>query len=202
MKRKTYGVSGLMDWTTQIKAGKAMVTVHFTGGALTAYGVTPATYSTTDAFFQRVIEGSAQFRSGKIALLSEMEVGGNPDAADAARKVAKDKAAVGASDAALTEAKDEAAVGEADAAHAVAKGEAAVGAADAAHTEAKDEAEDGDEDGTVVEVPDRYDAVVYLKEHFPGNGYTSTALRTKAAFDAACRAHGVRFVFTTENDAQ
>lgn len=181
MKRKTYGVSGLMDWTTQIKAGKAMVTVHFTGGALTAYGVTPATYSTTDAFFQRVIEGSAQFRSGKIALLSEMEVGGNPDAADAARKVAKDKAAVG----------------EADAAHTVAKGED-----DAALTEAKGEAEDGEEEGTVVEVPDRYDAVVYLKEHFPGNGYTSTALRTKAAFDAACRAHGVRFVFTTENEAQ
>lgn len=154
MKRKTYGVSGLMDWTTQIKAGKAMVTVHFTGGALTAYGVTPATYSTTDAFFQRVIEGSAQFRSGKIALLSEMEVGGNP------------------------------------------------GASDAALTEAKDEAENGDEEGTVVEVPDRYDAVVYLKEHFPDKGYTSTALRTKAAFDAACRAHGVRFVFTTENDAQ
>lgn len=170
MKRKTYGVSGLMDWTTQIKAGKAMVTVHFTGGALTAYGVTPATYSTTDAFFQRVIEGSAQFRSGKIALLSEMEVGGNPDAADAARKEAKDKAAVGA--------------------------------ADAARTVAKDEAEDGDEEVTVVEVPDRYDAVVYLKEHFPDKGYTSTALRTKAAFDAACRAHGVRFVFTTENDAQ
>lgn len=170
MKRKTYGVSGLMDWTTQIKAGKAMVTVHFTGGALTAYGVTPATYSTTDAFFQRVIEGSAQFRSGKIALLSEMEVGGNPGAADAARTVAKDKATVGAADAALTE--------------------------------AKGEAENGDEEVTVVEVPDRYDAVVYLKEHFPGNGYTSTALRTKAAFDAACRAHGVRFVFTTENDAQ
>lgn len=170
MKRKTYGVSGLMDWTTQIKAGKAMVTVHFTGGALTAYGVTPATYSTTDAFFQRVIEGSAQFRSGKIALLSEMEVGGNPDAADAARKLAKDKAAVGASDAALTE--------------------------------AKGEAENGDDEGTVVEVPDRYDAVVYLKEHFPDKGYTSTALRTKAAFDAACRAHGVRFVFTTENEAQ
>lgn len=181
MKRKTYGVSGLMDWTTQIKAGKAMVTVHFTGGALTAYGVTPATYSTTDAFFQRVIEGSAQFRSGKIALLSEMEVGGNHGAADAARTVAKDKAAVG----------------EADAAHTVAKG-----ASDAALTEAKGEAENGDEEGTVVEVPDRYDAVVYLKEHFPGNGYTSTALRTKAAFDAACRAHGVRFVFTTENDAQ
>ena len=186
MKRKTYGVSGLMDWTTQIKAGKAMVTVHFTGGALTAYGVTPATYSTTDAFFQRVIEGSAQFRSGKIALPSEMEVGGNPGAADAARTVAKDKATVGA----------------ADAAHTVAKDEAAVGAADAALTEAKGEAEDGEEDGTVVEVPDRYDAVVYLKEHFPGNGYTYTALRTKAAFDAACRAHGVRFVFTTENDAK
>ena len=165
MTRKTYGVSGLMDWTTQIKAGKATITVHFTGGALTAYGVTPATYSTSDAFFQRVIEGSAQFRSGKIALLSAMEVGGDKGAADATPTGAKGRA----DDATPTGAVR----GEADA-----------------------------EEATAVEVPDRYDAVEYLKEHFPGNGYTATSLRTKTAFEAACRSCGVRFVFTTENEGQ
>lgn len=74
MKRKTYGVVGLMDWTTQIKVGKGTVSVHFSGGALTAYGVTPAKYSTSNAFFQKVIESSEQFKGGRIQLLSEMEV--------------------------------------------------------------------------------------------------------------------------------
>ena len=72
MIRKTYGVSGLMDWTTQIKTGKVSVSVHFTGGALTAYGVTPAKYSTSNPFFQSVIENSEQFKSGRIMLLGEM----------------------------------------------------------------------------------------------------------------------------------
>lgn len=84
MIRKTYGVSGLMDWTTQIKAGKGSVSVHFTGGALTAYGVTPAKYSTSNPFFQSVIENSKQFKSGRIELLGTMEV--PDDAATKARK--------------------------------------------------------------------------------------------------------------------
>ena len=84
MIRKTYGVSGLMDWTTQIKAGKGSVSVHFTGGALTAYGVTPAKYSTSNPFFQSVIENSKQFKSGRIELLGTMEV--PDDTATKARK--------------------------------------------------------------------------------------------------------------------
>ena len=84
MIRKTYGVSGLMDWTTQIKAGKGSVSVHFTGGALTAYGVTPAKYSTSNPFFQSVIENSKQFKSGRIELLGTMEV--PDDAVTKARK--------------------------------------------------------------------------------------------------------------------
>ncbi len=76
MKRKTYGVSGLMDWTTNIKAGKATINVHFSGGALTAYGVTPATYSTANPLFQIVIENSEYYKSGRITLLSEMDVAG------------------------------------------------------------------------------------------------------------------------------
>ncbi len=78
MIRKTYGVSGLTDWTTQIKAGKATVSVHFSGGALTAYGVTPATYSTANPFFQTVIEDSEYFKNGRIMLLGQTEVAGEP----------------------------------------------------------------------------------------------------------------------------
>lgn len=78
MIRKTYGVSGLTDWTTQIKAGKATVNVHFSGGALTAYGVTPATYSTANPFFHTVIENSEYFKNGRIMLLSQTEVSGEP----------------------------------------------------------------------------------------------------------------------------
>lgn len=47
-----------------------------------------------------------------------------------------------------------------------------------------------------VEVADRNDAIEYLKEHFPERGYTATQLRTKTAFEAACRECGVEFVFT------
>lgn len=74
MKRKTYGVSGLMDWAMQIKVGKGTITVHFTGGALTAYGVTPAKFTTSNTFFQKVIECSDHFKSGRISLLSCVEI--------------------------------------------------------------------------------------------------------------------------------
>lgn len=83
MKRKTYGVFGLMDWTTQIKAGKATFNIHFTGGALTAYGVTPATFSTSDILHQAVIENSSYFKSGRIHLVGEMEVSDNGTASNA-----------------------------------------------------------------------------------------------------------------------
>ena len=42
MEKITYGAPRLVDWVAQIKAGAATVSVHFTGGALTSYGVTPA----------------------------------------------------------------------------------------------------------------------------------------------------------------
>ena len=43
-KRKTYGVSGYMEWVALIECGKATVKVHFSGGSLTGYGVTPAEF--------------------------------------------------------------------------------------------------------------------------------------------------------------
>lgn len=193
MIRKTYGVSGLMDWTTQIKTGKVSVSVHFTGGALTAYGVTPAKYSTSNPFFQSVIENSEQFKSGRIMLLGEMEV---PD--DAATKARKARMAAKAAEKPAPVPETPAPVVEepvtptTPAKESPAESEQPTG-------ETQDETLQNDEedaDGIKIKVADKPDAIEYLKESFPEKGYTAVKLRTKTAFDAACKECGVEFVFT------
>lgn len=62
----------------------------------------------------------------------------------------------------------------------------------------KEDKKDGETDTVTVEVPDKTDAVEYLKEHFPDRGYTQTQLRTKTAFEAACQECKVKFMFTAE----
>ena len=72
-KRKTYGVSGYIEWVALIECGKATVKVHFSGGSLTGYGVTPAEFTTQNPMTQAIIENSKEFKSGKIFLLREIE---------------------------------------------------------------------------------------------------------------------------------
>lgn len=74
MEKITYGALRLVDWVAQIKAGAATVRVHFTGGALTSYGVTPAEYTTSNPFIQKVIENSSYFKEGRIILLRRTTV--------------------------------------------------------------------------------------------------------------------------------
>ena len=74
MEKITYGAPRLVDWVAQIKAGAATVRVHFTGGALTSYGVTPAEYTTGNPFIQKVIENSSYFKEGRIILLRRTQV--------------------------------------------------------------------------------------------------------------------------------
>lgn len=69
MEKITYGTPLLLDWVAQIKAGSATLRVHFTGGTLTAYGITPAEYTTDDPFIQKVIEKSSYFKDGRIVEL-------------------------------------------------------------------------------------------------------------------------------------
>lgn len=77
--KKTYGVSGLIDWQAQIKAGKASLIITFTGGGLTSYGVTPAQYTTENLLYQKVIENSKDFRRGKIKLLRTVPLSDTAD---------------------------------------------------------------------------------------------------------------------------
>lgn len=72
-RRKTYGVSGYMEWVALIECGKATVKVHFSGGSLTGYGVTPAEFTTQNPMTQAIIENSKEFKNGKIFLLREIE---------------------------------------------------------------------------------------------------------------------------------
>ncbi len=44
--KKTYGVNGMMEWNAIIPVGRTSVRVHFTGGTVTGYGVSPATFTT------------------------------------------------------------------------------------------------------------------------------------------------------------
>ena len=193
MIRKTYGVSGLMDWTTQIKTGKVSVSVHFTGGALTAYGVTPAKYSTSNPFFQSVIENSEQFKSGRIMLLGEMEV---PD--DAATKARKARMAAKAAEKPAPVPETPAPVVEEPVTPTTpAKESPAESEQPTGETQDETLQGDGDDaDGDKIKVADKPDAIEYLKERFAEKGYTAVKLRTKTAFDAACKECGVEFVFT------
>lgn len=75
MKIKTYGVTGLMEWQPIIYAGKATFKPHFTGGAMSSYGVTPAKYTTSNSVFQHIIENSTYFKNGRIELLYETDDG-------------------------------------------------------------------------------------------------------------------------------
>lgn len=62
-----------MEWVALIECGKATVKVHFSGGSLTGYGVTPAEFTTQNPMTQAIIENSKAFKSGKIFLLREIE---------------------------------------------------------------------------------------------------------------------------------
>lgn len=196
MIRKTYGVSGLMDWTTQIKAGRGTVSVHFTGGALTAYGVTPAKYSTSNPFFQNVIENSEQFKSGRIELLGKIEV--PDDAAEKARK-ARAKMSVMQQQQAQQNAQNTSEVPAETTVMDEQNDNHEEELAGQEEEQVKDDAqtEEQAEDNGVskIEVADKNEAVEYLKEHFSEKCYTATNLRTKTAFEAACKECNIEFVF-------
>lgn len=65
-ERRTYGVYGLMEYTAVIPVGKGHFHVRFSGGCMTAYGVTPATYTTDNPAVMRLIEQSLPCRRGVI----------------------------------------------------------------------------------------------------------------------------------------
>ncbi len=170
MKVKTYGVPDLTEWHGKVKAGTLEVSVSFTGGTASPSGAQPAYFMTKDPIVQFIIENSKEFKNGFIILVMTQEIAGeHPRMA-----VPKPK---------LT--------------HVWVEGD---------NDDNNEPAEEPKENAAAVEEPvpgipeaitvaDKYDAIEYLKEHFPDKNYTSSGLRTKTAFEAACKECGVVFVY-------
>lgn len=99
MITKTYGIEGMIDFVAALPAGRATLNVHFTGGAMTAYGVTPAEFTSSNPAVQSIIEASAYYRSGRIRLQSSTDDGEpvppyRPEVIDPATAIPNDEAEV------------------------------------------------------------------------------------------------------------
>lgn len=171
MKVKTYGISGLTEWHGKIKAGNLEVSVSFVGGTASPSGAQPAYYMTKDPIVQFVIENSEEFKSGVIELHMSQDVSGDHPREAKPKQLTSTSDETTISPPLSMDGEDET-QGQAD------SGE------DAANAEP-------------IVVSDKSEAIEYLKEHFPERNYTATSLRGKGAFEAACSACGVVFVFTT-----
>ena len=170
MKVKTYGVPGLTEWHGKVKAGSIEVEVSFRGGTASPSGAQPAYFVTKDPITQFIIENSKEYKNGFIILVMQQEAPGeHPRMAVPKPKPAVEKASETVSD------KNEPA--EEPKENAAAVEEPVPGTPEA------------------ITVADKYDAIEYLKEHFPDKNYTSSGLRAKTAFEAACKECGVVFVY-------
>lgn len=86
MVTKKYGINGYLEFSAEIKVGKATLSIPFTGGAMTLNGVYPATYTSTNEVEQAMIEHSPKFRSGQIFIIAKY---GEPDVKPETTPVAK-----------------------------------------------------------------------------------------------------------------
>ena len=71
-KTKVYGVVGLIEWKPVIHAGRATFSPLFKGGQLSGFGITPATYKTSDPIEQHIIEHCEYFKSKRIEHLYDL----------------------------------------------------------------------------------------------------------------------------------
>lgn len=178
MEKITYGAPRLVDWVAQIKVGAATVRVHFIGGALTAYGVTPAEYTTDNPFIQKVIEQSAYFKEGRIITLRKATL---PETTAKVQKTKQQKPT-------QEQPKAPAVPDNSVAPTHIETPDVADEPKDEETAEVIDEATDG---FTKVEASCLQDAQAYLQENF---NIASYKVRSYEAAQRAASEHGVLFV--------
>lgn len=184
MKVKTYGVPGLTEWHGKLKAGSLEVNVSFTGGTASPSGAQPAYFMTKDPIVQFVIEHSKEYKNGFIILVMSQDIAGEHP-----RMAVPKPAPVPESPTPVVE--------ETVTPTTPAEEPPAEEVQPTDETQDDTLQGDGDDaDGGKIKVADKNEAIEYLKEHFAEKNYTATSLRTKTAFEAACKECGVEFVFT------
>ena len=192
--KKTYAVSGLMEYVAIIRAGRSVIRVPFSGGSMNAIGVTPAKFTTDDFMIQHAIEHSSDFQRGKITLYKKVELNGEvrvlsargknaakhetgtavaPAPTDVAEAPTEDIAEVGATaDTAEAPKQDGADISEAETpAENIAEGEALVR----------------------VEVSCHEEAVEYLRDKY---NIASSKLRSKVAVSRYAEQVGIEFIYS------
>lgn len=184
MKVKTYGVPGLTEWHGKLKAGTIEVSASFVGGTASPSGAQPAYFMTKDPIVQFVIEHSKEYKSGFIILIMSQDVVGEHPRMAVPKPAPVPETTTPVAEETVTP----------------------TTSAEEPHTEeaqptgeTQDETVQGDgenADGGKIKVADKYDAIEYLKEHYAEKNYTATSLRTKTAFEAACKECGIEFVFS------
>ncbi len=65
---KKYQVRGLLEWKALIPAGRGFIRVTFSGGQMSASGMSPAEFVTGNRALQRLIETSDYYQSGRIII--------------------------------------------------------------------------------------------------------------------------------------
>lgn len=189
MEKVTYGAPRYMDWVAQIKAGAATVKVHFTGGALTVYGVTPAEYTTTNPFIQKVIEQSKYFKEGRITLLKRITL---PDPTTSAKPKKAQKKQQPAPQPVETKVENVSEAPTPNETEPVAEADETpeISTDEQESVEAEDVAPA--ENGlTTVEVSDLQDAQGYLQQNF---NIASYKVRSRVSAQKAANEHGIMFV--------
>lgn len=184
MKVKTYGVPGLTEWHGKLKAGSIEVSASFVGGTASPSGAQPAYFMTKDPIVQFVIEHSKEYKSGFIILVMSQDVAGEHP-----RMAVPKPAPVPETPTPVVK----------EPVTPTVPVEETPAEAEQPTDETQDDTLQGDgedADGGKIKVADKSDAIEYLKEKFPEKGYTAVKLRTKTAFEAACKECGVEFVFT------
>ncbi len=179
-----------MDWVAQIKAGAATVKVHFTGGALTVYGVTPAEYTTTSPFIQEVIEQSKYFKEGRITLLKRITL---PDSTTSPKpkKVQKKPRPTPAPRPAETKVEDVAEAPMPNETEPVVEAEENPEISTDEQEEVEEEAIPAEIGLTPVEVSDLQDAQGYLQQNF---NIASYKVRSHVSAQKAANEHGIVFI--------
>ncbi len=168
-----------MECKLIITNGLFKAEVHFRGGSIMDKSRRPASYATSRFIEQDIIENSAEFKCGKIVLLHEMEV--PDDAEELARKASMHVATTEPQEVTET---------PTPVAETATVPESIAEEMNDTNPKSSTEEEGVEE----VEVACKADAVEWLKEHCPTKGYNGNNLRSKEAFEAACKEANVRFV--------
>ena len=177
MKKKkiTYGVSGMMEYQALIRVGRSQMRIHFTDGSLSAMGVNPAKFTTSNYMIQHMIEHSEEFKRGLIFRYNEIELA---EEVEIFRPTLRASPNGGGAD---NEAESKESAGEGG----------LVGAASPDDKPA--DAREGATGGRVeVEFSNNEDARDYLEEHY---GAVRSRLRTRNDILAFGEAHNVAISF-------